>query len=155
MSCWDCLALMVRGRSRNGAQPRLPWLRRSCFRSQRSKSSSENRVPGLATPLTLCYGKGSGQPGDSLGSLAPTVGPTLLGDLSRGVPIALCVCALRLPAFPHDGANCRCASLVFLPVMQRTCGISSSFFLMNPMEAEVGGLDWWVAEVWIDDYVYV
>jgi hypothetical protein len=48
----------------------------------------------LAPPLTLCYGTGSGQLSGSLGSLAPTVGPTLLGDLNRGV-LPHCI-ALRL-----------------------------------------------------------
>ena len=37
-------ALMIRGYSRKGAQPRLPRLRRSLFRSRRSKSSSGRLV---------------------------------------------------------------------------------------------------------------
>lgn len=97
----------------------------------------------LAPPLTLCYGTGSGQLSGSLRSLAPTVGPTLLGDLNRGV-LPHCI-ALRLCCgCPRSLTTALTAVLPLffcISFARRVRTASFSSFLMNSEEVEVGGLD--------------
>ena len=83
----------------------------------------------LAPPLTLCYGTGSGQLSGSLRSLAPTVGPTLLGDLNRGVLPHCIAFMLRLPTFPHYGADCRSPPLVLYQLCAESAHDIFFFFL--------------------------